>query len=175
MSCSASIRACREEDAERLANLYVRTFRDAFAGVMPKEFVDPVGELERAAKLRPAIATGASSWLIALAENELVGCCCLAVARDSDLPADFGEIIVIAVAPLHRRHGHGLALLNAARAEALDRAWHGLVLWVVAANTDARAFYAHADFIPDGSAKVDDRLGFATPLIRYRTSINEPR
>ena len=171
MPCSALIRAATEEDADRLANLYVGTLRDAYAGAMPADFSDPVSEIERASKLRGALCAGTRIWLIAVAEHELIGACALTVARDSDLPPNFGEICTITVAATHRRHGHGLALLNAARSQALHRAWRSLVLWVVESNVAARAFYARAGFLPDGSAKVDDPLGFTASVVRYQSSI----
>jgi ribosomal protein S18 acetylase RimI-like enzyme len=175
MSCSALIRAAREEDVDGLASLYVRTLRDAYAGAMPTEFSDPVSEHERASKLRSTILAGTRTWLIAVAEHEIVGACALADARDSDLPPNFGEITTVAVAEAHRRHGHGLALLKSARSLALRRAWRCIVLWVVQSNVGARGFYARADFVPDGSAKVDERLGFTAPVVRYRSTIVAPR
>jgi len=175
MTCSALIRVATEEDVSRLAELYVRTLRDAYAGTMPAEFSDPVSEPERASKLRDAILAGTRTWLIAVAGQELVGGCAVAVARDSDLPSDFGEITTIAVTRAHRRHGHGLALLNAALSHAYHHAWRALVLWVVQSNVDARAFYACVGFVPDGSFKIDDRLGFSAQVVRYRSPVGLPR
>ena len=133
--------------------------------------MDPMSEQEHASRLRTAIRGGTWTWLIAVAGHELVGACSLGVARDSDMSASSGEIMMIAIVPPYRRHGHGLSLLTAARAVALDRAWDELVLWVVAAHAEARAFYAKAGFSADGSEKVDDRLGFSAPVVRYRSSI----
>jgi GNAT superfamily N-acetyltransferase len=149
--------------------------RDAYAGTMPVEFVDPVSEQERANKFRAGIRSGTRTWLMAVAGNELVGACALGAARDSDVPLHSGEIMVVAVASPHRRHGHGLTLLNAARSVALDRGWRQLVLWVVATHEAARAFYARAGFRADGREQVDDHLGFSAPIVRYRTSIVDAR
>ena len=171
MLCPTRVRGAVEGDADGLVKLRVDTIRDAYAGTMPVEFMDPVSEHERASQLRAAIRSGARTWLIAVAGHELVGACALGPARDSDMPADSGEILAIAVTAPHRRHGHGCKLLNAARSVALDRAWSELVLWVVATYPEARAFYAHAGFSADGSEKVDASLGFSAPLVRYRSSI----
>lgn len=171
MLCPTRIRGAVEGDADGLVKLRVDTIRDAYAGTMPVEFMDPVSEHERASQLRAAIRNGTRTWLIAVAGDELVGACALGVARDSDLPGDSGEIIAIAVVSPHRRQGHGFTLLNAARSVALDRGWSELVLWVVAGHVEARAFYARAGFIADGSERVDDSLGFAAPIVRYRMLI----
>lgn len=171
MLCPTRIRTATEDDADGLAHVCVPTLRDAYAGLMPVEFVDPVSEHERAAKFRATIRSGTRTWLMAVAGEELVGACAVGVARDSDMPAHSGEIMVVAVASPHRRHGHGLTLLNAARSVALDRGWRELVLWVVATHAAARAFYAHAGFSADGAEKVDDTLGFSAPIVRYRTWI----
>ena len=111
----ARIRTAAEDDAEALANLRSLTLRDAYAGAMPREFVDSMSEQEHASRLRTAIRGGTWTWLIAVAGHELVGACSLGVARDSDMSASSGEIMMIAIVPPYRRHGHGLSLLNAAR------------------------------------------------------------
>jgi hypothetical protein len=53
---------------------------------------------------------------------------------------------------------------------ALQCGWRSLLLWVVESNVHARAFYTSANFEADGGTKVDDRLGFSAPLVRYRAT-----
>jgi hypothetical protein len=48
------------------------------------------------------------------------------------------------------------------------------VLWVVESNIEAVAFYARAGFVPDGSVKVDNRLCFSAPVVRYQSAITGP-
>jgi ribosomal protein S18 acetylase RimI-like enzyme len=52
------------------------------------------------------------------------------------------------VAPEHRQHGVGRALLAAMRAAAVERGAQGVALDVYAFNTEARAFYAREGFTP---------------------------
>ena len=154
-------------DAASIAGLYVRTLRDAYADQMPPDFVDPVSEFDRAAKIRNAISQGSRTYFVSLAGPAIVGFCAVAPARDHDLPPHVGEITVLGVDRAYRRQGHGRGLLRCARDEALKRNWHSLVLWVVASNDEARTFYARDGFSADGLAKVDERLGFSTSIVRY--------
>jgi GNAT superfamily N-acetyltransferase len=171
MTSAADIRRALGEDAEHIADLYARTLRDAYGGLMPTGFSDPVSVERRAAKLRPAIAAGTRVWFVAFSSSTLVGFCGLSPARDIDLTDDFGEITVVAVERSSRRRGYGRALIELARGEAARRGWHTLVLWVVACNADARAFYDRDGWSADGATKVDDRLGFSAPVIRYRAKL----
>lgn len=168
---SALIRIASPEDAEPLARLYNGTLRDAYAGTVPPNFVHPVSEAERAAKLRAAISDGSRLWLVAIDNEQLVGACALCSARDDDLPPDFGEIATFAVDAAHRRRGYGLQLLDAARLEAVRHGWSALVLWVVASNAGARVFYARGQFDADGASRTDDRIGFPATVVRYRSAV----
>ena len=170
MNPARDIRRALSEDAEHIAGLWARTLRDAYGGLMPTDFSDSVSVEQRAAKLRHAIAAGTRVSFVAFSSTSLVGFCGLSAARDVDLTGDFGEITVVAVERSSRRRGYGRGLIESARGEAVRRGWHTLVLWVVAANADARAFYERDGWSPDGATKVDHRLEFSAPLIRYRTS-----
>lgn len=98
--------------------------------------------------------------LIAEVSGVVAGCCALAAARDPDLLEGFGEITALYVDETHRRHGHAERLVRAARIEASQRRSHSLALWVVESNRGARTFYERVGFIPDGTTRVDARLGF---------------
>ncbi len=164
-------RPAHADDAASIAELYVRTLRDAYADQMPPGFVDPVDESQRAAKIRNAISQRSRTYFLSLSGAAIVGFCGLSPARDQDLPADVGEVTVLGVHGAHRRRGHGRALLDCMRDEALSRNWHSLVLWVVASNAGARAFYDHNGFTADGTEKVDERLGFTASIVRYRLAL----
>jgi GNAT superfamily N-acetyltransferase len=168
MSCSSTTRRAVAGDALGIAQLYRSTLRDAYAGEMPADFVDPVDLDERATRIQNAIIGDSRTFFITLVGDVVVGFCGVAPARDEDLPPGFGEVVVMAVEREHRRHGHGLELLCKARHLALKKGWSALALWVVASNVDAGALYARAGFVPDGGAKQDDRLGFTTSIVRCR-------
>lgn len=171
MTCVDTIRLATESDVEPLAALYVGSLLDAYAGAVPAAFVNPESVEQRMEKLSNALRAGTHKWILATTGATIVGFCGLRATRDDDLPQDVGEISSFAVDPRHRRHGHGARLLRAARSEAPKLGWDGLVLWVVATNTAARAFYEANGFSPDGESRVDTRLGFAASLLRYRCDV----
>ncbi len=60
------------------------------------------------------------------------------------------EILRIAVAPGHRRHGHARALMSTVIADLAPSLTHGLHLEVRASNTAARTLYASLGFADVG-------------------------
>jgi ribosomal protein S18 acetylase RimI-like enzyme len=163
-----------ESDARALAEIYIATLRDAFGGVMPADFQHETDVAARQEKIRNSIATGACAWLVCAVEDEIAAYCSLSAPRDEDLPPDHGEIAVFGTMSAHRRKGHGDALMDAVRHEAARRGWRVLVLWVVAENTAARAFYEKHGFRPDGTTRDEDR-GFPATIVRYRTPTLSPK
>ena len=132
------------EDAVRLAEVHVQVWREAYAGVMPAEYLaglDPV----------PGAVV-----LVATAAGELVGMSTAGPSRD-DPPDPPHELYAINVLAAH--HGTGVAgrlFESALQATAGDAA---VSLWVLAVNARARAFYARYGFVPDGRTKRHEGTG----------------
>jgi GNAT superfamily N-acetyltransferase len=93
-------------------------------------------------------------------------------SRDDDAPSNTGEIAALYVDPDRWRRGIGAALVDAATDAAYARTFRTLTLWVLAANSPARAFYDRMGFAPDGHTKTDSRLGFPLYEVRYRRPLN---
>lgn len=53
------VRVAREADAEALARVHVDSWRAAYQGLMPQEYLDGLDPAERAAQWRQALARAA--------------------------------------------------------------------------------------------------------------------
>lgn len=98
--------------------------------------------------------------LIAEVEGQVAGFASTGRCRDEDLP-DSTELYALYLAPDRWRQGLGSALLEAVVVP-------GLVLWTLAGNRGARAFYERRGFHTDGAAKTISPGGHDLVELRYR-------
>jgi GNAT superfamily N-acetyltransferase len=97
---------------------------------------------------------------VALEGNEIVGLAALAPASDPDLDAQSdSELIVLAVDPAHRRHGHASRLLSATMQSLTDSAGRTATSWINASDDASRRFLETAGWGADGAHRtltIDD-------------------
>jgi ribosomal protein S18 acetylase RimI-like enzyme len=142
------------DDADEVARVHVRVWQEAYAGLMPADYLDSLdpaafGEGWRERLLHPPV--GQAHWLVR-DEHGIVGITSSGPARDADAPA-VHELYAINV--LARGHGTGVA--NALLEHAVgDRA---AFLWVVEGNARAQAFYRRHGFVDDGGRKPEPETG----------------
>jgi GNAT superfamily N-acetyltransferase len=146
------VRALRVEDAEALGRVHITVWRQAYADLVPADFLAGLSAQRSAQNWARAAAEPAPGCvqLVGTADGELVG---FAVAGPSrDLPPDPPyELWVVNVLAEH--HGTGLAtrLLDESLAAVADGA--AASLWVLRGNARACAFYTRHGFAPDGTTK----------------------
>jgi RimJ/RimL family protein N-acetyltransferase len=169
-----TVRTATFEDALKLAEIHVATWRAAYADHMPAEFLAGLSVQERTAMWQQALSEP-SARAVAVSVDEAgdpVAWCVCGPSRDQDATGtDIGELIAINVHPLAWRKGHGKALCQWVLAHARSQLWPSITLWVLRGNTRARAFYEMLGFTPDGVEKQDTRLGFVLDEVRYAMCI----
>jgi len=148
---AVELRLARQADAERLAEVHVRSWQAAYRELLPPDFLAGLNIADRAERWRGRLREERPPTLTTVAEldGELVGFASVRPSRDEDLsPADWLELATLYLLP--RVWGTGIAgrLLQAALSE--ERAYF---LWVLAGNSRAQAFYRKAGFAPDGTSK----------------------
>jgi GNAT superfamily N-acetyltransferase len=153
-----SVRPARaEEDADAVARVQLRAWRNGYAEVLPPRLL--------ADDVMPALS---SQWseaagnppsarhhlLVATAEGQVVGFAATAPTGDED--RDTGtdaELLDLLVDPSHTRCGHGSRLLAAAvdtmRADGFTRA----LAWLFAADDPHRSLLTSAGWAPDGATR----------------------
>ncbi len=148
---AVQIRPARQADADRLAEVHVRSWQAAYRELLPAGLLAGLNVADRAERWRSRLGEQRPAMLTTVAEvaGELVGFASVGPSRDEDLsPADWLELNTIYLLP--QAWGTGIAgrLLQAALSE--ERAYF---LWVFADNPRAQAFYRKAGFVPDGASK----------------------
>jgi len=89
-------------------------------------------------------------------------------SRDPDAEGELGEIYAL---PEAWGKGIGHALMAACLAALQERGYANAILWVLADNPRARAFYEREGWALDGGEKTDTFLGVAVRELRYRIKL----
>ncbi len=168
MAVDATVRDATEADAAAIAGVHVRSWQSAYRGLIADEILGGLSIDQRRerwlGRLRDEAGVGPIPFtLVAERDGAVVGFC--SVRRlDDDADATIGALYL---EPGRLRAGTGTALLVRSLRRLHRAGLDHVVLWVLAANHGARAFYERFGFTPDGS-----RETFAgAPEIRMRTSL----
>ncbi|HLI44314.1 MAG TPA: GNAT family N-acetyltransferase [Acidimicrobiales bacterium] len=156
---AVEIRQLGPEEWETLRAVRLRALADA-----PEAFGS---SLERELAFDEATwrsRTVTSAQFLAVAGSEPAG---LAAARNPAGPAR--ELVSMWVAPRHRRHGVGAALVARVAEHVRGEGARELRLWVVVGNEEATAFYGRLGFeatgetqpVPDGSGRSEMEMRLA--------------
>ena len=153
------------DDLLPAARVRVASWRAAFTGLVPQDFLDSMDVDAIAAGWSESIAAGRSRLHVAHADGIVVGYAGVGPERDDSAPVRTGELYALFVDPRAWGRGVGRALTDAALADlresSADRVW----LWVLEANVRARRFYEWYGFTGTGDRTVSS-LG-DLPEIRY--------
>lgn len=141
------VRTAGPQDALAVETVRLTTWRVAYRGLVPQDFLDSLEPRER-----PAIP-GVTTLLAS--DPDPVAMAAYGPSRDDDL--DGLELYALYVLP--ERWGTGLGH------HLLELAGDVRSLWVLEDNDRARGFYAAHGFRPDGSAKV---LDLGAPVTEVR-------
>jgi ribosomal protein S18 acetylase RimI-like enzyme len=134
-----SIRHARPGDAEAIAKVHDASWRDAYRGVIPAV------ELERMIARRgpqwwhSAIIKG-TGLLVLDFDKTIVGYATYGRNRVPSMPYS-GEIFEIYLMPEHQGLGFGRDLFKAARRELAEHGYLSTIVWALADNEKALAFY----------------------------------
>lgn len=133
-------RPAREADASEIANVYVETWRDTYAGTLPDKVLLGMSEARQAAGWTRAIRRG--SEMVMVAEDSEAGIVAVgSCGANRYKGANYkGEIYTLYVGSDYQNQGVGEGLL-AHMFGALEARGHGsAVIWVLSDNP-ARFFY----------------------------------
>ncbi|MFN8074733.1 MAG: GNAT family N-acetyltransferase [Kineosporiaceae bacterium] len=161
------IRPAALEDAPRIAAVHVRSWREAYRGLLPQDLLDGLDEAQRAVAWSSALTNPDPRVQAFVAEDggEVVGFVHVRPSRDAE--GGTGEITCLYVRQAAWGRGAGRALMDAAVASMRGSGFAAATLWVLAANDRARRFYAAAGWTPDGTQRVEDRGGRDVLELRY--------
>lgn len=135
------VRKAHSADADAIARIYVESWRDTYAGLVPDHVLLGMSQRRQAADWRAAIVHRRRAQRVVVAEGPtgLLGFGSCGPARGTELPYR-GEIYTLYVDPDHRGEGVGRALLGALFGALLRDGIGSALVWVLAENP-ARFFY----------------------------------
>ena len=152
---SITVRPAQAEDVQAMARIHVRSWQEAYRGLVADEILDRPGFLARRERFWTAALSDERYAMnrVAVAERdgELAGIATAGPAIDPDAhwPAQLFVLYVLAAA-----HGTGAGSGLLAAVIGNDDA----ALWVADPNPRAQAFYRKHGFRPDGARKHDRDL-----------------
>jgi GNAT superfamily N-acetyltransferase len=171
----AAIRDARPSDAAQLALVHVRSWQEAYRGLVPQAYLDGLDPVQRRPGWERTLdRTDPARGGVLVAEDDarLVGFASYGPSRDDDAgPGPTGEVFAIYLLPEAWGHGTGRQLMDAAVAGLTAAGYERAALWVLDGNARARRFYQAAGWTADGAVKQDDRWGFPLTETRYRRSL----
>lgn len=140
-----TVRPADVRDADAIAAVHVQAWREAYAHLLPAEFLAALDVDARAARWRGIIAEPGVDVLVATVGDAIVGWASAGPGR-GEAPRD-RELEGIYVLAAQHGAGVGQALLDAAIGTA------PAFLWVADGNARAEAFYRRNGFERDGTVK----------------------
>lgn len=167
------VRPARPEDAPRLAEIHVVGWQQAYAGLLPSEYLDALTPQDRLPRWQEYLAdpgsdpSAGTAVLVAEIDGETVGFAMFGPDRDGLIGA--GELFSLYVDPPRWGTGAGYALSHAIDAR-LDAAGIEIVrLWVLEGNARAVAAYERYGYVATGTRRHDPE--FDVHDLEYRKSL----
>jgi L-amino acid N-acyltransferase YncA len=139
---SLSIRMARRADATCIANIFVDSWRDTYAGILPDSALIGLSTARETQSWSRTIARQSmrNPVLVAAdASERIYGFTSAGSSRDASLPYQ-GEVYTLYVAPGHTGQGIGRALLNWTFRLFKRSGFSGAIIWALADNP-SRFFY----------------------------------
>ncbi|TDW15547.1 GNAT family N-acetyltransferase [Kribbella kalugense] len=143
-------RTARSGDLLGAAEARVASWRAAFTGLVPQDFLDAMDPAAIAASWSDSITAGRSRLYVAVLGDQVVGYAGLGPERDPAAPPGTGELYALFIHPSYWGTGAGRALTDAACADLRENGCVNVWLWVLEANTRARRFYTTYGFTDTG-------------------------
>jgi ribosomal protein S18 acetylase RimI-like enzyme len=139
----ATVRQAQVEDARRIAEIYVASWRSTYAGILPDRILlNMSADIQEARWWRHALTRPRPDHMILVVEDDaqqVVGFGSAGPSRRGDDTAE-GEIYTLYVEDEHHGRGLGRDLLLALGEALQRRGMESLVIWVLKENP-ARFFY----------------------------------
>jgi ribosomal protein S18 acetylase RimI-like enzyme len=165
------IREATISDARRLAEIHIKTWRAAYAEILPEEFLQSLDIARRAAEWAQALSglPGSAAVFVAEVEEnaEVIGFASIGESRDEGMTGA-GELFAIYVDPCAARRGAGRALVAASENAFRERGFTDATLWVLDDNVGARQFYENLGWAAEAKTKTVTIGG--VPLVERRHS-----
>ncbi|MFF2136603.1 GNAT family N-acetyltransferase [Streptomyces sp. NPDC058193] len=170
------IRAMTLDDCAAVADIRVRGWQAAYAGMVPQEYLDGMDVAEDTGRRRAYLSAGgpAVNLVVETPDTTLTGWACYGPCRDEGAPPGSAELYALYAHPDRIGTGVGRSLLTEVVSRASAEGFGGMALRVLRENERARRFYEQAGFRPDGTAEAFEAAGTLVPEVRYIRPLTPP-
>ena len=170
-----NVRPARPDDARRIAEIHVRSWRAAYPGIVPAEYLASLSIDRHEAMWSQSIAEGRPELLVAHEGDSILGWIAFGETRDNDAGPDTAEIWAIYVDSSQWSAGVGRALWSQTLVRLRERGFASVGLWAFPANERAGRFYRALGFEVDADSAKQFVLGGALlDEVRYVRRIEAP-
>ncbi len=156
--------------AEDIAYVHAMSWREAYHGIVPDEFLEDFTPEKRADVFRKSFPSSPDEFYIAYLDGQPMGMLVIGKLRDADADEHAGEIGAIYLLAGYWGKGYGKQLMDFAISRLKELSYRTVTLWVLEANERARKFYERYGYVFDG-AKKEINIGKPLTEIRYVYSI----
>jgi dihydropteroate synthase len=160
-------------DAPVIAEVQVRSWREAYRGILPESILAGLSVEARTAAFRGALEAGAPVRIRLLeARGRPMGFAVTGPCRDEGAdPSLTGEVHAIYLLAEAWGQGLGRTLLARAEEDLLERGHREAVLWVLERNRRARRFYEAFGWTEGPSARTVWQDGIALREVQYHRTL----
>ena len=135
-----NIRTAKIGDAGTIAEIHVRSWQQAYAGIVSQEHLDGLSIEQRRDQWRHNLSERKGFRTYAAeVDGTVVGFVSVGDSRDDDAPPNTAQVTAIYLCPDRWRHGVGRALWKKACAYASQGGAVTVTAWVLEENDSARA------------------------------------
>jgi ribosomal protein S18 acetylase RimI-like enzyme len=196
-STAVVLRQARRGDELAVAELHVRSWQEAYRGLMPADFLDALDPRQRAGRYTfEASGAGAPTTVLAVVGEEggegdpsltncgevrsgsplppsarIAGFVTYGASRDEDV-VGLGEVYALYVDPDRHRGGVGRLLMAEARHRLRKSGFTESILWVLIGNDRAARFYEGEGWIPDGATRVERPYDIVSNVRRFHRALD---
>ena len=163
------IRTAEVPDAAQIARVHVASIREAYAGLVPDDYLASLDPETRSTQWAEHLRNGprdhVRTW-VAWSEHRALGFASLGPSRDEDAAPDEQEIYAVYLDPGMWGKGVARDLLRTMLAVCTPPT--PVSLWVLADNQRARHFYRRHGIWPDGTERLQELGGRQILEVRCR-------
>jgi GNAT superfamily N-acetyltransferase len=174
---AVELREAQRGDELAVAEVHVRSWQEAYRGLMPDEYLDALDPRDRATRYTFEAADPAAPTTVlavragADGEGSILGFMTICPSRDGDAPG-LGEVVALYVDPDRHLGGVGRLLMAEARRRLREAGFTEALLWVLDGNDRAARFYEREGWSPDGATRVEHPYGVVSNVSRFRRRLS---
>lgn len=165
-----TIRKAVPDDAYDYSDAHIASWRYAYKGIVPDDYLDGLSVETRAESFRQSFAESSNIlYLCAVYNDKIIGTLIINPSRDKDLP-DAGEVSAIYLRPEYIGTGFGHKMMDYAVETLQQQGFNTMIVWALEDNTRACRFYEKCGYVADG-AKKEINIGKPLTEIRFRKNL----